>query len=60
MKKQNIVVANFKMNLSTQFELERWFANFLKAKKKLRLSDTEIVLFPSFLHFDAFAKKIKS
>ncbi len=60
MKKQNIVVANFKMNLNTQFELGHWFTNFLKAKKKLRLSDTEIVLCPPFLHFDAFAKKIKS
>ena len=60
MKKQNIVVANFKMNLNTQFELQHWFANFLKAKKKLRLLDTDIVLCPPFLHLDAFTKKIKS
>lgn len=60
MKKQNIVVANFKMSLNTQFELGHWFTNFLKAKKKLRLSDTEIVLCPPFLRLDAFAKKIKS
>ena len=60
MKKQNIVVANFKMNLNTQFELGQWFSNFLKAKKKLRLEQTQIVLCPPFLHLDTFIKKIKS
>ncbi|MEA2006572.1 MAG: triose-phosphate isomerase [Patescibacteria group bacterium] len=59
-KKQNIVVANFKMNLNTKLELDHWFANFLKAKKNLRLSNTEIVLCPPFLHLDVFTKKIKS
>jgi triosephosphate isomerase (TIM) len=60
MKKPKLVVANFKMNLSTQFELGMWFANFSKAKKTLKLKETELVLCPPLLHLEAFKKKIKS
>lgn len=59
MKKPKLVVANFKMNLNTGFELIQWLTNFSKAKKSLKLMGTELVLCPPLLHLDAFRRKIK-
>lgn len=59
MKKSKLVVANFKMNLNTQFELNQWLANFSRAKKTLKLLGTELVLCPPLLQLEAFRRKIK-
>jgi triosephosphate isomerase len=60
MKKPNLVVANFKMNLSTQFELGMWFSNFSKAKKNMKFDATQLVLCPPMPHLCSFQKEIKS
>ena len=59
-KKEKIVVANFKMNFNVRYELQHWFTNFIKAKKTLRPTRTKLVLCPPFIYCDAFIKKVKS
>ncbi len=48
------------MYLSLAGEAERWLENFSKAKKELKLSNTELVICPSAIFLDQFAKKNKS
>ncbi len=59
-KKEALVVANFKMNFNMRYELQHWFANFIKAKKGIRLDSTRLILCPPFIHLSSFIKKIRS
>lgn len=42
--KENIVIANFKLKISTKFDAENWLRNFIKATKDVELKNTKIVL----------------
>ncbi len=57
-KKKNIIVANFKMNFNTQFEVENWLKEFAKVQERNRLIKTEVVLCPQFVLFERFVKNI--
>ena len=48
------------MYISLAGEAERWLENFSKAKKDLKLSNTELVICPPAIFLDQFAKKNKS
>ncbi len=60
MNNKNIIVANLKMYLSLAGEVERWLENFSKAKKDLKLKNTELVICPPAIFLDQFSKKNKS
>jgi triosephosphate isomerase (TIM) len=59
-KSEKIVIANFKMYLSSQVEVERWFSIFLKAKKDCGFVGSKIVLCPPEIFLEKFKSGIKS
>jgi len=59
-KKEKLVVANFKMNLSARYELVHWMDNFSRARKGIRFSKTSLILCPPITHFDFMARSIRS
>jgi len=59
-EKEKIIIANFKMNLTANHELNHWLSEFIKYKKRKRPQRTKIVLCPSIIQLDIFLKKIKA
>lgn len=57
--KKNLVIANFKMKLSSQSEIDNWIRNFSKAIEGGKIKETEIILGAPFLFFTGFLKFIK-
>ncbi len=58
--KNNLVVANFKMNLASKSEIENWLRNFKKAFGEFSLTKTEIILglpTPFLFKFEELNKK---
>ena len=54
---KKIVVGNHKMNLLDQSERERYLKEFKEKLKGKDFSETEIVICPSFVHLDFFARQ---
>jgi len=59
MNKNNLVIANFKMKLSSKSEVDSWLMNFKKAAKDLKLKDTEVVFGAPTIFFSDFLKLVE-
>jgi triosephosphate isomerase len=56
---QKLVVANFKMNLSTRVELDHWLSSFINAKRNIKLRHTKLILCPPALYLDKFVSRAR-
>lgn len=57
-KKENLIVANFKMTLNMSFEVSKWMSTFESATQGLELKDSEFVLCPQIALLDRFVKEV--
>lgn len=57
---EKFAIANFKMSLVNQIDLEHWFTSFHKAQKDLKLKKTSLVLCPPDIYLDRFSSQFKS
>lgn len=58
--KEKFAIANFKMNLTTQIDLDHWINSFNNAKKGANFEKTAVVLCPPAIYLDRFVSQVSA
>lgn len=60
LENKKLIVANFKMNLANNTEKNYWLKSFIKAKNKLEITNSALILCPPVIFLDEFMKTLDS